>query len=206
MESWLRRARGVLVTGVTVLCACGGSTSTFDAASAHASATGSVRATRSGSDLVLVIHVDQLDPPAEVKKGATEYVVWAKPARGGPARNLGVLKRFDGHGHLRTRTAAETLSLIVTAEPNGLSGAPSGEPLLSAYVAGDGQDAGSARADAGERDPQDASQAEQDASNDAGPPEESTHAPCAPPLDPGEPLQVSRARSEPFACAAERLR
>jgi hypothetical protein len=151
MKRWLVRSAGVLlVSGVTTLCACGGATAELDTASALASATGSVKASRSGAELVLDIHVEQLAPPAEAKKGATEYVVWARPARGGPPRNLGVLKRVNDVGDLRAKVAAETISLIVTAEPSRHAGAPSGETLLWVYVEAEdarGTDGGKPKAD-----------------------------------------------------------
>jgi hypothetical protein len=156
-RSLVRSAGALLVSGVTVLWACGGGTAELDTASALASATGSVKASRSGAELVLDVHVEQLAPPAEVKKGATEYVVWARPARGGPPRNLGVLKRVNDVGDLRAKIAAETMSLIVTAEPSRHAGAPTGETLLWAYVEAE-EDA--RRADGGEPKADEASQAE----------------------------------------------
>jgi hypothetical protein len=133
-RSLVPSAGALLVSGVTTLCACGGGSAQLDTASELASATGSVKTSRNGAELVLDVHVEQLAPPADVKKGATEYVVWARPARGGPARNLGVLKRVNDVGDLRAKVAAETMSLIVTAEPSRHAGAPSGETLLWVYV------------------------------------------------------------------------
>lgn len=161
MERRLGRWVGaLLVSSVTALPACGGGAAELDTASALASATGSVKTKREGAELVLDIHVEQLAPPSEVKKGATAYVVWARPARGGPTRNLGVLKHVNDEGDLRVKVPAEEMSLTVTAEPSREAGSPGGETLLWAYIAADAAKDKARAADGGPPKADEASQTE----------------------------------------------
>jgi hypothetical protein len=122
-----------LVSGITAAFACGGA-EIVDPTPEAPSASGSVKVERHRDRLALDILVQQLPPPAELKKGAAAYVVWAKPARGGPAHNLGALALEADEGTLRTAFTAEDTSLIVTAESHPEASAPSGQTLLWAYV------------------------------------------------------------------------
>jgi hypothetical protein len=125
--------RGLLVSGITAACACGGA-EVVDTTPDAPAATGSVKVERAKSGLAVDVFVEQLAPPEDLKKDAVAYVVWAKPARGGPSQNLGVLALDADEGALRTAIAAEDTSLIITAEPNAQASAPSGQPVLWAYV------------------------------------------------------------------------
>ena len=121
-----------LVSAITT--ACGGGAAAIDTTPDAPAATGSVRVERRPDGLALAVFVQQLAPPEDLKQGAAAYVVWAKPARGGPARNVGALALDADEGVLRTAIAAEDTSLIVTAEPTAQASSPSGEPVLWAYV------------------------------------------------------------------------
>jgi hypothetical protein len=125
--------RAWLVSGITAACACGGAP-VVDTRPDTPAATGSVKVERKGDRLALDILVQQLAPPEELKQGAAAYVVWAKPARGGRAHNLGALALDAGEGALRTAVTAEDTSLIVTAEPSAEASVPSGQTVLWAYV------------------------------------------------------------------------
>jgi hypothetical protein len=123
----------LLVSTITALCACGG------AAAGEGSVTlpeaqGSVRAERHGDQLVLDIRVVPTAAPGELDPKATVYVAWAKPSRGGPARNLGALALRGDEGELHARTPAEEMSVIITAEPAAEVATPSGPTVLWAYV------------------------------------------------------------------------
>jgi hypothetical protein len=126
-------ARGWLVSSITAAFACGGA-EIVDPTPEAPSATGSVKVERQRDRLALDILVQQLRPPAALKQGAAAYVVWAKPARGGPAHNLGALTLDADEGALRAAFTAEDTSLIVTAESTAEASAPSGQTVLWAYV------------------------------------------------------------------------
>lgn len=68
---------------------------------------------------------ERLTPPAKV------YVVWVRPRKELPARNVGALKVDDDlNGALDTVTPDAAFELFVTAEQAGEAQAPSGPPLL----------------------------------------------------------------------------
>ena len=100
-------------------------------ASVAPAATGTVEAKREKGNYHLSVAVEHMAPADKMVDGATTYVVWAQPVKGGSPQNLGALKVDDKRsGKLDTVTSARDLKITVTAEPTAETPTPTGEPLL----------------------------------------------------------------------------
>jgi hypothetical protein len=81
------------------------------------------------------VKVEHLAEPDKVYPGATVYVVWVEDKNGGAAQNLGALKVDDDlSGSITAVTPMKVFDLYITAEPNAVTTAPTGEPLLRTDV------------------------------------------------------------------------
>jgi hypothetical protein len=80
------------------------------------------------------VEVAHLAPPDQAFDRASTYVVWLKPEAGDP-QNVGVL-RVDKKlkGELETRTAFKDFQVIVTAERDPNTTAPSGQSVMDTRV------------------------------------------------------------------------
>jgi hypothetical protein len=86
----------------------------------------------------LKVNVKRLASPEEIRPGASNYVVWMRPAEGTEARpqNMGTLLIDDKlEGSLDISTPLQAFNLFVTAETNGKVSGPSGEQLMWASYA-----------------------------------------------------------------------
>lgn len=79
--------------------------------------------------------VEHLAAPNAVRPDATTYVVWIQPNGAEQPSNAGVLSvNADARGELETLTPASAFDVFITAEPTGMSQAPTGEPLMRTAV------------------------------------------------------------------------
>ena len=107
------------------------SSSTMHPSTQVPSATGKVSADRKEGNMKLSVKVEHMAPPEKISQGATTYVVWAEPAAGGPAQNLGALKIGDDRSaKLDTTTPARDMKIIVTPENSPDVTHPSADPVL----------------------------------------------------------------------------
>jgi hypothetical protein len=83
----------------------------------------------------LKVEAERLTPPGATFEGTSSYVVWLKPTDGAPV-NIGVLKPDKNlKAKLDTSTPYATFKIMVTAEDNPHSTAPTmGNELLSTDV------------------------------------------------------------------------
>lgn len=124
----------VMVLG---LFACGGHSSTMNAAPATPAAKANIDA-REGENgnTKLEVEVEHLAPPASVAQDASVYVVWAKPHAGDPtAQNLGALQvDSDRKGKLDTVTPLRSFDVLVTPESSSQVTRPTHDPVLTGKV------------------------------------------------------------------------
>lgn len=123
----------------TVLFACaGGQTSKLHAASGTPAAIGEVKtAEGDNGNTKVTVEVEHLAPPQNVERGASVYVVWAKPHSQDAPQNLGALRIDEERkGKLETKTPLKRFDVLVTPETSPTVSLPAGEPVMTATVAG----------------------------------------------------------------------
>lgn len=116
--------------------ACGGSQTQMVASKRVPAAQGEID-TRKGDNgnTELIVTVKHLAKPANLKDGATTYVVWIKPPGSEKQQNIGALA-VDKNltGTLKTTTPHDEFELSITAESFSRAEEPSGPEVLSTTV------------------------------------------------------------------------
>jgi hypothetical protein len=88
-----------------------------------------------GPNQTVVLSVEKMAPAAQVRSGASDYVVWLQAEGGKDPINVGVLSiNKDLKGSLEFKTPFQKFEVFVTAEPSALAHAPSEHKLLTAAV------------------------------------------------------------------------
>lgn len=119
----------LLLGSATLLTACGGPSEFAVVGTPRSAGTDgliTVEEIEGGNYLVLV-EVQHLPPPDRVAEDASTYIVWFKPEDGGPAK-AGRLayEPEERTGTMRATTpAGGTFTVLITAEPDDTTQAPS---------------------------------------------------------------------------------
>lgn len=126
------------LTGLTGLASCAaGRTIPLASTPGVPAAAGEVEAKRTDNrNTEVEVTVEHLAPPERVAKGATTYVVWARPLAGdAKPQNLGAMSvNADREGSLKTKTAHESFELLITPEKTPTATSPSNDAVLKATV------------------------------------------------------------------------
>jgi hypothetical protein len=88
-----------------------------------------------GNNVDIKVKVDHLAMPSALNPEATTYVVWLRPAEGGPVQNIGVMPVNDKReGRFSTKTPFRQFEVFVTAERQANVTEPGGLQVLRAQV------------------------------------------------------------------------
>jgi hypothetical protein len=136
MKSFQSILVAVIAVPVVLACVGPGRTNKLEAMPSAPAATGDVTTSRGENDNTEVkVEVEHLAPPQEIARGASVYIVWAKPRSQEPPQNLGALTVGDDRkGKLETKTPLKQFDVVVTPESSATAAEPTGDPVMRASV------------------------------------------------------------------------
>lgn len=127
----------VALLAALMLSACGPTSYVVQGQQPFIGADGTVEIDEEDGAYVVNVEVRNLVPPSRVNEGLTQYVVWFVPNGGTPVRAATlVFDETDREGRARATSPDGRLTVVVTAEADGVPTTPSTSVVFSQEVDG----------------------------------------------------------------------